>query len=343
MTSNDFKERSPGRWSACAAAGTVAAALVLASLPNRWISPARELARETLRPGQLAVASMRDRVQSFGTPVREVFSRAERLAQSESDLREANAENERLRAALVAARASLAKEQLLARTRMTTSEPLTRNALIETRVLGTQARAFLERRGIIEAGRTHGVEPGNLVVDATAQSVDVGQDLGAESGDYLLAGRGVWGRIVDVGPHTATARRVHGAGYRDLVRLSHGQDDNPHWGPQGILEGTGERLCRIRYIDTTEPVSVGDLVYAAPHQSGTDEPLVYGRVVRAQRAAESAHWDVWMEPAAAGTAPERLAVLTARVNPRRLANAAESNHVALNVDEVEAESRALGP
>jgi cell shape-determining protein MreC len=84
-----------------------------------------------------------------------------------------------------------------------------------------------------------------------------------------------------------------------------------------MLEGTGRRLCRIRLVVTTEPVSDGDLVFTTTHQGLLPEPLLYGRVTRVERLAGSAHWQIWMQPAAAPELPETVSVLRARLNPNQ--------------------------
>ena len=98
--------------------------------------------------------------------------------------------------------------------------------------------------------------------------------------------------------HVSSVRRANAAGYRDLVQLARPNGDRLLAGPQGVLEGTGESLCRIKLIQTTESVSEGDLVLATGGEALLDAPLVYGRVVRIENRPGTRHWEIWMEPAA---------------------------------------------
>lgn len=322
MTSNVLQKLLPSRRPGVVTAVLVLVAVALALSPVAWIAPARKLVHEALRPGQRCMVAARSQVGALAGRIRPVFEDAQRLAKAESDLNALAEENQRLKGALVALEAARNRPKQPAATGVTATEPLMLASLIETRVLGRQARAYLESRGIVEAGQSDGVKSGDLVIDPAVTFVDSGRDLGVGSGDYVLAGRRIWGKIVDVSRHTGTVRRVHATGYRDLVQLAHQDKDGLKLGPRGILEGTGSGLCQVRFVETSEPISVGDLVYAAAHDGPPDEPLLYGTVVRVERSTEAAHWEVWMEPAAGRPLPNRLAVLRSAVNPHRLAGGA---------------------
>jgi hypothetical protein len=105
-------------------------------------------------------------------------------------------------------------------------------------------------------------------------------------------------------------------GYRDLVRLGES-------GPQGVLEGTGEPLARVRLVEVTEPVAMGDGVYSTAGKGFLPEPLLYGRVVRVERPVGAAHWEIWMEPAADPHQTEEVAVLRVELNRLRVAAVSE--------------------
>ena len=322
MTSSLLRYLSREHGSASATAVVVLAGVALTLVPVGRIAPVRKLVHEVLRPAQRSVAAAGSQVGELVGRIAPVLADAKRLAQAESELRALGEENQRLKAAMVALEAAGQSQEQPAPAGLVMTEPLMRVSLVETRVLGQEARAYLEHRGILEAGQSDGVESGDLVIDPAVTLVDSGRDLGVDSGDYVLAGRRIWGRIVEVGRHTGTVRRVYAPGYRDLVQLAHEGDDGLKLGPRGILEGSGSRLCRIRFIETSEPISVGDLVYAGGHEGALDEPLLYGTVVRVQRSNEATHWEVWMEPSAGRPFPGRLAVLLNTVNRRRLSDEA---------------------
>lgn len=200
------------------------------------------------------------------------------------------------------------------------SDPLLRAQLVEARVLGKLARQHLAGRELLDVGANQQLEADALVVDApvTAQ-IDIGSDRSIEQGNLVLLGRRVLGRIEQVGHWTSTVRRITSPGYRDLVRLAHVDGNHVHFAAQGVLEGTGEPLCRIRLVAVTEPVSVGDLVYTIDSDGLTPAPLLYGRIVRTERISGDAHWQLWLEPATGDQQPGHVAVLRAATNPQRTA------------------------
>jgi cell shape-determining protein MreC len=296
----------------------VAMAVVLAILPARWTDRPRQAAMAALRPGQVAATATRQYATQTIERVRCHFDSASRLADAEEESRRLRIENERLLVELAAARGQTASAgdddpagRLLASSR------------VPARVLGRQARAFLARRNLLDAGAAAGVDPGDLVVDCPTL-IDRGSDAGLQPGQLVLAGRRIWGKIALLGPNTCTVRAITEHGYRDLVRLRAADASPDAAAPpiEGMLEGTGERLARIRLVEVTAPVSLGDLVYAASMKGLTSAPLLYGRVTRLERPAGAAHWDIWMEPAVAGE-PDRVAVLRTEVNPLRVAKANE--------------------
>jgi len=272
---------------ATAAAGLIAAAL-LAALPARWAESLRGVAAAAVRPAQEWCRSW----EAGGAEVQR--------------LRE---ENQQLRTLLA--------------TRPTATQandvPLLHARGIAARVLGQQAWAFLGRQKLLDHGQAAGV-PLEAWVTALRRPhvVDVGADMQIAAGQVAATPQAVWGRVVEVGPHTSVVRTVCDAGYRDLVRLGGSVSAAAaSAGPQGILEGVGEPLARIRRVDVTAPVAVGDAVYTASQGGLLDEPLLCGRVARVERPVGAAFWEIWMEPAVPADEPQRVTILAAEISDRR--------------------------
>jgi cell shape-determining protein MreC len=187
---------------------------------------------------------------------------------------------------------------------------------LAARVLGERARGLLASLAILDVGASHGLTAGALVLGEA--QLDVGDDSGLAPGHLVLLGREVWGQIVSVDRWTSAARHMTQPGYRDLVQLAHPSGDRFRQGPHGVLEGTGDPLCRLRMVAVTEPVCVGDVVLT--DGGGTlSEPLCYGAVVRVEQPRGAAHWEIWVQPASkpsglGGT----VAVLRTDVNPTRI-------------------------
>ena len=309
-------------------ASALIAAVVLMLLPERAASPLKHATNSLLAPGQkLAVGARHwaarriELFQSHLAGVEEQLATAEEIA----ELRRRNSE---LETALAVA---LARERSTPTTPGETrlsDAPLVRADLVRARVLGPQARSFLARLELLDAGSSQRLQPGAPVFAARPRIADVapildqGRNAGLSGDDLALAGRSIVGKLVDVGSQTATMQRLTEPGYRDLVLLAGPSNDRLRIGPKGVLEGTGKKLCRISMIEITEPISPGDLVLAAAAGAG-DELAIYGRVTRAERQPGDAHWQIWMEPAVGGETPAEVEILRLRLNPERVADASQ--------------------
>jgi cell shape-determining protein MreC len=238
--------------------------------------------------------------------VRAQFADAQTIAQQEIEGQRLVEENLRLQAELHAAREQL---RLLAGSN-SDDHSLLAVECVPARILGTQAQSFLARHRLLDAGRSRGVGPEDLVLRPATVLVDRGADRGIEDGQVVLAGSCVWGKITSAGSHTSTVCPVTEPGYRDLVRLAAPSADGLtlRIGAKGILEGTGEPLARLCMIETTEPVARGDLVYSMAGQGFVDMPLLCGRVVEVERLQGAGHWEIRVAPAV-DDPPDRLAIL----------------------------------
>jgi cell shape-determining protein MreC len=329
------------------------------------VASAKRLVQSLLRPGLASAETMIDLGGHGRIAVASYWSQATAIVQLEDRLRQEQARVRELEAALMTARLQ-ASEQVFSHPGLAETTPLLGAKLVEARVLGRQARAFLSRHEWIDIGQSAGIGAGDWLLDAPVL-VDQGAESGIESGQLVLvaqsrfqglsgsswptlptsasaakpqtallgsqgllnsaddphpgadgtqsvpatlAGRRVWGKVIESAAQTSSVLRLTESGYRDLVQLVQSQGDALKPGPCGMLEGAGERQCRIRMISATEPVSVGDLVVTTGQEGLAPQPLLYGKVVRAELPPGAAHWEIWMLPAIAGGL-ERVAVLTA--------------------------------
>jgi len=304
--------------------------IALAALPTRWTGSAKQHVASLLRPAQEATLSLSSWCESKTALWHDTSDNAERIRMLEQQLAAAQSRGRAAEAELLTAHtatSSSATTHVSARA----ADSLLVTRAIEARVLGRQARAYLGRRDLLSAGSTNGIEPEALVVDEGPQQIDLGEDRDIEPGRLVLAGRRVWGKIVEVGPHTSTVRRITESGYRDLVQLASISDGRLQFGPRGVLEGgvskdgatedehADKSLCRIRLIETVEPVTVGDRVYTAGREGMIRSPLLYGTVVRAEATPGASHWKIWVQPAMEASRIERVAVLRTELNPQRVA------------------------
>lgn len=287
--------------------------------PAHWTLGVKGSVARILRPGQAATQWLREQGRGMVTAVTNHWNTVAQLAEVQEQNVQLKEENCRLTAQL----AVLESDQRA--TRAATYEEDADQRLLQARgvrarVLGHAARSFLAEHQILDIGSEAKIRPDALVVDLPGL-IDQGANVELQSEQLVLSQGRVWGKVVEVGPQTSTVRRVTEPGYRDIIRLATpGSDaDDLRWGPQGMIEGTGERLPRIRLIEVTEPVAIGDLVYTASAKGLLPESLLYGRIVAVERPVGAAHWDLWMEPAVAPDEPEAVVVLRAEVNAVRVA------------------------
>jgi hypothetical protein len=297
-------------------------------LPDRATAPLKRATASVLAPGQrLAVGARQWAARRIEFFQRRLASADEQRAAAEeiAELRRRTAE---LETALAIALARDPSPPSASGELPTTTAPLVRADLVRARLLGPQARSFLARLELLDAGSGQRLQPGAPVFAAGVRSADVApivdQGRNAELGadDLALAGRSIAGKLVDVGSQTAAMQRLTEPGYRDLVQLARTSDDRLRIGARGVLEGTGEKLCRISMIEIAEPVSPGDLVLAAAAGTG-DLPAIYGRVTRAERLPGDAHWQIWMAPAIGAELPGEVDILRLRLNSERVADASQ--------------------
>ena len=295
---------------------SVMVALALMMFPS-LAARSRLAADVALAPGQRVADVGRREITAWSSKLSGAFASTDKLAKARDEIKRLRLSNQQLADVLDEARrratASDASELLA-----TKSSPLLLAELVEARVLGRQARAFLAEREIIDIGQDHGIQQDALVVSGSPL-LDEGRNANVAAGDLVLAGRHIVGRIDQSAAGTSTLKRVTQPGYRDVVLLAAENQSPTASSPRGILEGVGEELCRIRHVATTAPVSTGDVVYAADEGGILTVPLIYGAVTRVEVADDNAHWEIWMQPRSGPGFPQTVAVLRARLNPGRLA------------------------
>ncbi len=303
----------------------LATATVLALLPPGLADKVRAPVTTALLPAQRGLAVVRCWGSDAAEAVGNHFTDTRTAAQREADNRRLAEENRQLKAAL-----ETAEHQLKLLAQRDRPEPaLLAARCVPARILGIAAQAYLARHHLIDAGRSLDVEPGSPVLQSATPLVDCGTNAGVESGNVLLAGSRVWGKIAMTGPYTSTVCPVTAPGYRDLVRLAApSPDGHPlRFGAKGILEGTGESLARLRMVETTEPVAEGDLVYSQAAQGFVELPLLCGTVARVERPPGAGYWEIWVAPAVE-TPPENPVILCPQAQPAEPTRSQDPLHAA---------------
>ncbi|HVU88343.1 MAG TPA: rod shape-determining protein MreC [Pirellulales bacterium] len=298
-------------------AGSLAAGLITALLPARALEPLRALYNRALEPGQLVAGRLVARLETLVAQARHATATADEVAGLTADAARLRARNQELETALALAQASAAQSE--AASHLPATPPLVLTEAIRARVLGRRAGGLFPESEIVAVGSTSGVRREALALRDSTVTVDAGHDVQVVAGDFVLAGRRIYGKVLEVAPHTCVVRGADQASYRDVVQLVKLVDGRANVGPTGILEGTGDGRCRVRMINASEDVSVGDLVFTAHDEGLTTQPLLYGPIARCERAPGAPHWDLWVDLQREHHRPSHLVVLRASLNPARVA------------------------
>jgi cell shape-determining protein MreC len=212
----DLPSRFPRVW----VAGLLLAAATLNVAPPEALGRLRGLFLDSLRPGQLLVQNLSDRVR----PLREIASAgspADPIHAFEARIRELELEREQLRSRLTAV------ETWGRRPRGQNSQPVVIPELLTARWLGEELSLLWRSRGLLSVGNREGVHENALVVQSELPLVDVGNPQQVTVGNPVFAGRVVVGKIAAVGRQTSTVRRITDAGYSDRIRA----DQRNRWHP----------------------------------------------------------------------------------------------------------------
>ena len=269
------------------------------------LNPFRPMIHDALSPGRLIVVAMTAREKM--SPQADVSSgkalHDEQQKKNELLLRQLMIENARLRRDL--------KREKMASSLVQMIEPLSSLAqfrLIEASVVSTGGMPNSLRELIVDAGKSAGITRSELVIAGNGIMVDAGTDHSVNSGDRVLTGAVVVGRIDKAARWVSLVQPVNAAGFKAQVTLLRRTPDGLHFGVTGTLEGTGEEECSVTGIPHTEAVAVGDEVISADVNGVKGPQLYFGRVTRAEFLA-GGQWDVRVQPAASLNDLESVGIL----------------------------------
>jgi len=314
MTWTDRGTQPIGRGPRLALLIALGCCVLLTLLPRDCLTPVRDFTHRVLKPSQQGVRWICGAWRSQADRLHAGLAGDEQVVALQQRCRALEEENRRLQSAI-----ELADHRLQANgTDSQAASRLLSPCLLPANVLGQQTLGFLARRQLLDVGARAGVEPQAIVTALPRCLLDAGRDRQVEPGRLVLAAGRVWGRIAEVGAYTSVVQTVCQPGYRDVVRLV-SPGGNPSRGPRGLLEGNGSELPRIRLVEVTRPVAVGDLVYTAADQGLLPEPLLYGRVARLERPVGGAHWEIWMQSDVEQDPPDAVAVVCVGDNTIRSA------------------------
>lgn len=294
--------------------------LVLAASPASTTAALRSPFRDLLRPGQRILVDVQQRVRDWQSAPQFQAEEYAELEQVRQDL--ASAE---LRARkLLAENATLQQERdtLQAEMRIPIAKrgslPLVVPNLLSANVLSKKTADHLRQAVAIDVGKRDAVDPLAYVLDGEQPLLDQGATTGIEPGQDVYSARNVIGRVDTVGRWTSSIRLITDPEYQALARLARKSDRGMLWGAAGRLEGDGAAHCRLRSIEATQLVSVGDLVFSVQGDGALPHPMFYGRVIEAELRPGAVEWDIRIEPAGNLDALRSVHVLRQSLNPLRM-------------------------
>src|SRR5690606_22861291 len=187
--------------------------------------------------------------------------------------------------------------------------------LVQARVLGRQAQHLLVQRGLLDVGLGDDLSGGEWVLESPPALVDQGYAARLSAGQLVLAGGRVWGKIDKVHQRYSTVCRTTDADFRDVVRVAEATSEGQlKLGARGVLEGTGEPLCRVRHVSVTAPIAVGQWIVSDGHEGLFQGRFLYGTIERLEQAPGAAHWDIWVRPASSEEFPPEVTVEIGRAH-----------------------------
>ena len=277
----------------------------------------RLVLHDALSPGRLVLASIDDSV--FAGSAAGVSEADSRIAAVETQLRKS--ERARRRLMIENGRLHNRLRQLDALPHEASTRPgLVGFELISVRVLSHHGMPDLLRQPFIAAGRIHGLRKSELVLDASGVLLDEGTQGGLTSGQAVLSGSVVIGRVGRAGRWVSQVEPVTDEHFTARIRLIRNSDRGTHDGPEGLFEGTGTG-CRITGIPYTESVAVGDEVFFADVGGVAGPRLYLGQVVKVDFES-GGDWSVRVEPAVAVSGVEQVAVVVPALDVARTGRSA---------------------
>ena len=295
--------------------------LGLLLLPEDLSEPIRRTTRDIARPGQALSSIAVQTCQSGWQAILDWQARRADLARLATELEQERKLNTEIQQRLdvLQGQLNVSERKHSEKVSGSTSELLFVPELITARVLGNETVALHQGRKILGTGSAKGVGENLLVIDPQRPTLDVGRDLGVTIHSQVFAGHAVVGRTINCGKYSCSLQSVTDPKFSGAAQLMRRTATGLQPGPEGVVEGTGQKTCHFTGIWRREPVEVGDEIYTPADDVLLPFPMYYGKVVRAELPAGTAHWIIEIEPAANELRLRHVQVLKPQANQERLA------------------------
>ena len=299
----------------------IAIGVVLSVAPSWLTETLRSAVHDGLHPGHASLVFVRDSADTWQQGLGFADPSDSKLATLESELDEWKLRYRRLQAEMLVQQTELQQLKKSAANPWVAAEkfdPLVVSRLAECRVLGHDLAKTWKQGKLLNHGSDRGLAESDIVLRSDDTLIDQSEDIQLTSGDPVYAGRTIVGEIAQVGRWTSTIRPITDSKYVALVQIVHRESGGLVESANGFLEGTGEELCRIKEVNSSETVHVGDAVFSAKQDSLTPQPMFYGTIERAELSENSLTWDIWIRPATQTEDLSTVTVLRRELNPLRM-------------------------
>lgn len=216
------------------------------------------------------------------------------------------------------------KQQLLQANRLPSqAEQLEQSLLkfdvVPAQIVSQKGTPEVLQAALIDAGKSAGLRPSQLVINNSSPLLDRGIDLQIQPGQPVVTGSVIVGRIRKTAAWVSSLQLVTDEDFSAAVEIIRDSEFTTEFPTTGLLRGSGDRLCHIYSVADTAAVSVGDDVFSA-NLNGLNGPRLYfGKVTEANFSA-GGEWEIQVTPAINGRLIHNVSVIRSQLNPSRTNN-----------------------
>ena len=132
--------------------------------------------------------------------------------------------------------------------------------------------------------------------------IDKGSDAGIKKGMPVVTALGVVGKIAEVGKRKAKVMLVNDPNFSVAATLQRTREE-------GLLTGTLQGACRLRYLSHQTDVNAGDIVITSKISTAFPEGLIIGQVSFVEESPSSPTLECFIEPAVTLSQLEEVVVI----------------------------------
>lgn len=195
---------------------------------------------------------------------------------------------------------------------------------VPAQIVSQQGTPEILKTALIDAGRSAGLRPSQLVISNSSPLLDKGLDMNIEPGHTVVTGSVIVGRIQKTAAWVSSLQLVTDEDFSAAVEIIRDSEFTAEFPTTGMLRGSGERLCRIDSVPYTAAVSVGDDVFSADLNGLNGPRLYFGKVTKAEFSA-GGEWSIEVTPAIHGRQIRSVSVVRSELNLSRTTSPVTNN------------------